>query len=319
VKSCWAEARVEPAAEIPSADRIASWAAGLLGPLDGPLENISGGAWRSRAFAGQADWPAVNPNQERLKFLASTGGDTWLIKFAGLGDEGERKLRRGRVLAAAGLVPEIRGLIHGFLVERWVDAQPLSAPAEAVPFVARYLSARARLLAPAGAGASLEALFEMAEYNLGRELGIKGAQGLERPAPDLQGQVRPMAVDGRCDAHEWLQLPGGRFLKADALDHDAAHDLIGAQDLAWDAAGAIVELDLDVDQAARLPALLDRLAPHPISRPLLEFLMPCYIAFRLGAARLAEASLGHWPEEAARNGAAAERYVARLRRLRREE
>ncbi|WP_431268207.1 hypothetical protein [Dankookia sp. P2] len=53
------------------------------------------------------------------------------------------------------------------------------------------------------------------------------------------------------------------------MDHHAAHDLIGCQDIAWDVAGAMVELGLD-------PVL-------PVDRGLLGFLLPCYCAFQLGA------------------------------------
>jgi hypothetical protein len=102
--------------------------------------------------------------------------------------------------------------------------------------------------------------------------------------------------------------PNGRWLKADALDHDAAHDLIGAQDLAWDVAGAAVEFALDAPAVRRLIAATG----VPISPDLLTFLRPCYLAFRLGNARLAERSLEGWPAEAARNRAAGGRYRVAL-------
>jgi hypothetical protein len=84
----------------------------------------------------------------------------------------------------------------------------------------------------------------------------------------LQQLVRPVRTDGRLHEHEWLRLPDGRLLKADALDHHRAHDLVGAQDIAWDAAGAVVELGLKA-------ALGD---PH-----LTAFYRVAYCAFQIGA------------------------------------
>ncbi|MDB5682550.1 MAG: hypothetical protein JWM75_248, partial [Sphingomonas bacterium] len=134
-------------------------------------------------------------------------------------------------------------------------------------------------------------------------------------APAMESRVVRMATDNRCDPHEWLRLPDGRILKADALDHDAAHDLIGAQDLAWDVAGIAAEFDLDEDAMGQLVAATERAAGRAIDRALLGFLLPCYCAFRLGAAQLAADGLGGWTAEQARNRTAVARYAARLARL----
>ena len=300
--------------------RLASWAAELLGPLETPLQDISGGSWRARIWPDDADWPAVDANQERRKFLVRAGGADWLLKFAGLGAEGERKLARARALHTAGLVPEPRGLLHGFLVERWVDAVPVDLQivdrGALVAHVGRYLAARAQLFpADAASGGSLDDLFEMLRFNSASALGEKRAAATDRWRPLLEPlarQVRRVEIDGRCDAHEWLRLADGRFLKTDALDHHAGHDCIGCQDIGWDVAGASVELGLSAKEQASLCSTVGRGTRRPVDMTLLSFLTPCYLAFRLGIHRLAAQALGGWPAEAARNAAAADQYADRL-------
>ncbi|PTQ07831.1 hypothetical protein CLG96_16980 [Sphingomonas oleivorans] len=321
VRRRWAEAQrpvVEMDELIPPA-RLAAWVSSLVGPLVAPPEDISGGAWRRHVFTDERDWPAVDPYRERRKFLVRTAKGRWLARFAGIG-EGAYKLERARTLHAAGLVPEVRGLVHGFLVERWEEARPLDpAATDAIGAVAHYLGLRTRLLpSPVTEGATLPALFEMAECNIRVGLGEREAlRFAARHAPDaaLAARAIPVATDNRCDMQEWLHLPDGRILKADALDHDMGHDLVGPQDPAWDVAGAAAEFDLEDERLALLVALLDRIAPRPIDLALLGFFRPCYLAFRLGAARLAAGTLANWPAEAMRNEASAERYAQRLARL----
>lgn len=309
----WAEA-VRPVVDFDALflDRLATWASELIGTLTEPLHDISGGRWRPLLWPDPADWPAIAPSWERRKFLARSDGGTWLLRFAGLGSIGERKLARARLLHAAGFTAEPRGLIHGFLVERWHDdARPLTAapgPAQ----LARYLGFRARMFpADDNEGATLPELFDMARFNAGQVLGEAVAARLDpwRPRlPDLAGRVRRVATDGRLAPHEWLRLPNGQLLKADAHDHHAAHDLIGCQDIAWDIAGGAVEFDLPptaiIGEIARAGA--------PADAELTAFLMPCYLAFRLGGHVMAANSLDGWPEEAARNRVAADRLAARL-------
>jgi hypothetical protein len=314
----WAEAQrpvVTMDALVPR-DQLAGWLADLIGPVD-HIEDISGGAWRAHVFAREQDWPAVHPWQERRKFLVHAGGSRWLVKFAGIGNEASRKLERARVLHAAGLVPEVRGQVYGFLVERWIDAGPIRQ-ADVPEFAGRYLGARARLLPERGGGASLTELRDMARYNIAVALGEDRAAMFAEQVPDLDAlehRVRRIATDNRCDRHEWLRSSDGRMMKADALDHDAAHDLIGAQDVAWDVAGVVAEFDLSAEMTERFIALTEEAAGYEVNRDLLGFLAPCYLAFRFGAAQLAADSLGGWPEEAARNRTAATRYADRLTEL----
>jgi hypothetical protein len=298
---------------------LAAWAAELVGTLETPLEDLSGGAWRSRRYQSEADWPAANVQQERRKFLARADGASWLIKFAGLGPAGEGKLWQARQLYEAGFAPRVAGLRHGFLVERWIEhaASLDQMPCDRsllVGWIGTYLGFRARAFpAPAGRGASLEQLAQMARHNAGQALGHDAAAALARTlsrASELEHHARRIRIDGRLHAHEWL-IEHGRLIKTDALDHCAGHDLIGCQDVAWDIAGARAEFMLDHAETARLCDIVERESGRPVDPELLACLEPCYLAFQLGAATLAARAIGG--HEAVRLHSDARRYAAGLR------
>ncbi|MXP65807.1 hypothetical protein E0493_20875 [Roseomonas sp. M0104] len=302
------------------AHRLEHWAADLTGPPEAPLRELSGGAWRALRYAAEGAWPPANPQQERRKFLLQAGGRPWLLKFTGLGPEGEGKARMGRMLSEAGLVPSLAGYRHGFLVAGWEAAargldQAPRPPAALLAPVARYLAFRRRHFAKGSGGASLAALWDMACHNTAEALGEPAARALRRLQPDLprlEARLRPIAGDNRLHPWEWLALPDGRLLKADALDHHAAHDLIGCQDLAWDLVGAEVELGL---APTALAAAVARESGHATDPALPDAYRPCYLAFQLGAAGMAAAACQGMPEEAARLRAATRRYTVLLRRL----
>jgi hypothetical protein len=309
----------------PAAHRLSSWAAELVGAPDGPLEEISGGGWRRLRYAREADWPPVHAQAERRKFLLRAGGGkTWLLKFAGLGREGERKLERARALHAAGFAPAVAGFRHGFLVEEWIDgARPLDRAggydrARLAERVGRYLGFRARRF-PAGAeqGASLAELRAMARHNAAEAMGEEWGRRVERRTAGLETfepRLRRVETDNRLHAWEWLLLPGGGGdgpLKTDALDHHAAHDLIGCQDIAWDVAGAMCELELEGERSA-LGAAVEREAGRAVEPGLVSLLAPCYLAFQLGSCAMAAQIAA--ADEAARLRTAVERYAGLLRR-----
>ena len=282
------------AAEL--AELLADWAAELLGPLDGPLIDLSGGAWRRWTHSHEGGWPAAAPLWERRKYLAFANGEAWLLKFAGLGRIGERKLALARQLHERNLVPEPVGLVHGFMAERWHgDARRLDPCERPLAAIARYMAGRRRALGEdGGEGASLGELLAMAERNLALVLGDEAAASAARWGPRLamlERQVRAFSTDNRLLPHEWLELADGQMLKSDAVDHHAAHDLIGCQDLAWDVAGAIVEFGLDAREAGRLRQLLAQ-ADAAVSGDLLEFYLVAYPAFRVGQVSVALESAG---------------------------
>lgn len=295
---------------------LARWIAELVGPLTRPLEDISAGAWRAKHFSSEADWPACVVHQERRKLLAHTRDATWLARFVGLGNAGERALSRARLLSRAGFTPEVAGLCHGFLVERWIAAVPLSITRldragrlRMIERVGRYLGFRVReLAADAGTGASLDLLAEMVRRNATPALGA--APALPGSPARLGARVRRVEIDGRLHAWEWLVGARGVLIKADALDHHAAHDLVGCQDITWDLAGAAVELALPLADQHRLAQITGETSGRAIDPELLAFMRPCYLAFQLGRHALAATWCGG--SEAARLRAAAERYAAEL-------
>ena len=237
---------------------------------------------------------------ERLKFRARRDGGILLLKFAGLGEIGERKMEMARTLHAAGFTPEPLGLVHGFLIERWCeDARQMEAGEKPVEELGRYIGARAKLFsAPESSGASIEELITMSRRNVSLAMGAEAAKLADGWNADaLQKRVARVRTDNKLDRDKWLRLGDGSLLKTDALDHHQAHDLIGCQDMAWDLAGAIVEFALSRGEAERLIAA----AEQPVDRELLAFCRLAYPAFRLGQAKL--------------NGAAGKRYARAIHLL----
>jgi hypothetical protein len=300
-------------------DRLPDWIAALLdAPLDGPLEDLSAGAWRARRYAHEAEWPAAVTHLERRKLLARVRGQTWIARFAGLGRHAAHALARARALHAAGFVPEVAGTCHGFLVERWLGDATVLDPRTVdrtwlVERVAAYLAFRVRTLPATDLrGASPAELHQMARRNAGLALGPDAAARItERFALAwLQTlPARPIDIDGCMHAHEWL-VCGDRLLKADAIDHHAGHDLVGCQDVAWDLAGAELELGLSRAEAARLARLVEARSGRAAHPELLAFCRVAYPAFQLGRHALAlDAAAG---PERHRLRATSARYAARL-------
>jgi hypothetical protein len=306
------------------AQRLENWFADLIGPPDGSLHDLSGGRWRLRHFADEADWPPSHVQQERRKFLHEAGGQRWLLKFVGLGGENAGKLQLAQALHAAGFAPEPMGYRHGFLAERWLeDARPFSMNlfdrAQLIERIGRYVGFRARAFpAASDRGASLAQLFAMAcrnsELGLDRESANLLAHWRE-DVPRLESRVRRVRTDNRLHAWEWLLTRDGRLLKTDALDHHAAHDLVGCQDAVWDIAGASIEFDLSEADLARLCDIFARSAHRSVDPDLLAFYRVCYAAFQLGHWSLAGEALGGLAAEAARTRAAADRYRGKLARM----
>jgi len=274
--------RLQAAASAPT--RMEAWFADLVGPAVAPLEDLSGGAWRGRS-AG-AGLPAA-PAQERRKYLHRTEAGDWLLKFAGLGRAGEETFADAVALAEAGFSPRPLALRHGFTIEPWLArATPLDATTlnrtGILEYLGRYLAFRARRM-PAGrdAGASLEALAEMARVNLTELLGPESGAALLRPPPSRPGpRIR---TDSRLHVWEWLRLPDGRLLKTDAVDHCRAHDLVGCQEVDWDLAGAAVELRLMAEEQCVLRRAVG-LQPDPQRS---AFFRVAYCAFQAGLWSLA--------------------------------
>jgi hypothetical protein len=277
------------------AHRLENWVADLIGRPEGPLIEISGGEWRRHRFATESEWPPVHAWQERRKFLAQTESGVWLLKFAGLGRAGMETYERARALSDAGFTPAPAGWRHGFLIERWHGEAPCPDVAcmEREALIARlgaYLSVRVRAFpAEPGLGASAETLFAMARQNSLEALGEGAASRLDcwRPLLDrLEARRNPVRTDNRLHPWEWL-VESGRLLKTDAVDHHAGHDLVGAQDVAWDVVGAAYEFGLSQSETERLMSVVERESRVRLDPELTAFLRPCYLAFQLGYYTLA--------------------------------
>jgi hypothetical protein len=261
--------------------------------------------------------------QERRKYLLRAASGPWLLKFAGLGSDGLEKLARAHALHRAGFTPQPLAYRHGFLVERWLDeARPVDLAevdrAQLVETVARYLAFRARAFPVAQHdGASIEKLLAMARRNTELALGPENATAVERWTSEvsrLQNAVFRVDTDNRLQSWEWVVTPDGRIMKTDALDHSAAHDLVGCQDIAWDVAGATVELALDDSEQAQGMQRVARESGRAVHPGLLAFSRIAYLAFQVGAQHIAAQALVGWPAEAERLRRAETRYRDALAR-----
>jgi hypothetical protein len=301
---------------------LPAWVAGLAGPLDGAPDDLGGGGWRAMAVGPGGAWPPVFRQQERRKYLFASGGDRFLAEFVGLGRIGELRHARARVLSAAGHTPDPMGLRHGFLVRRWLRGTLLPEAdltrSSLVDRVAAYLAFRARHLpARRGEGAEPAELLAMLRRNAAEALGPALAREADRfaaAARDAGRSARPIAVDGKLEPWEWLVLPSGELTKTDALQHAEGHDLVGCQDVAWDVAGAQVELELDAGEAEELAGRVRRATADPLQPAVVAFYEAAYLAHRLARWTFALDTEAD-PVERSRIAAARERCAGRLRLL----
>lgn len=278
--------------------------------------DFSAGAWRRTVMAGHAAWPAVHPQHERVKFVDRAERPRRIARFAGLGRHGHDKRLRAEALHEAGFGPRPLGLSGGLLMLEWLEGAPLSTLAGEpsrqskladadVERVGEYLAFMARrfMLAAPDPG---DDLVSMLRHNV-RE-GLEPSPHRRRAAElvetiDRLIDTRPtakaclVAVDGRLLPHEWIAVGQPRTLmKVDALDHHADDFLPGCRDIAWDLAGAIVEMPFS---AAQRGALLTRYVRETGDRTLddrLPFFTAAYVAYRLGYTTMAAASLGRSPD-----------------------
>jgi hypothetical protein len=272
------------------AHRLTTWLGDAIGPLEAPLEDLSAGVWRGAVHGPEQHWPPAVPAMEKRKYRTIAAGRQVLVKFAGLGPIGERKLAEARALSAAGFTAEPLALVHGFIVERWLPAAPASSLVtlprhELVARLADYLGFRARAFPAANdEGAPLRELVQMAVLNTAERLGQGHSDRLAQVLAGLpahESGLERCATDNRLQPYEWALQPDGRLMKTDALDHAFGHDLVGCQDIAWDLAGAAVEFELDKEERETLARRAEGVAGRRIDRQLVTLLEPCYIALEL--------------------------------------
>jgi hypothetical protein len=163
------------------------------------------------------------------------------------------------------------------------------------PAVAQHVESRAAHEMPRGAG--WDELREMVEVNTREGLGpgwLPALTYLDQYGSAFE-DAPCCAIDGRMQHHEWLRTKYD-FVKTDHCDHHADHFFPGPQNVAWDVAGAAIELGID------LPGIA------------LPFYRTAYAAFRLGYVTMAAGALGGSPD-GRRFARASARYNAILRAL----
>jgi hypothetical protein len=282
-------------------------------------QDLSGGAWRPELYDDPQQYPPVQPQHERRKYLLrrdSVHPPHKLLSFIGLDDRSDGIIARGERLAEAGFTPRPEGAVHGFLIREFVAGSPVSpggVDQDLLETVARYLAHLSREH-PAEPTVSTASLTEMAELNVSECLGPAWQQRL---AARLRGGLgswseRSVALDGRMLPHEFIRTDAG-YLKVDAFDHHCDHFFPGCQDIAWDLAGAAYELELDAEAHRCLIDRYRRLSGDQHITARLPYFALCYLAYRLGYARLATEVLGESPDKR-RFTAAADRYARLLRR-----
>jgi hypothetical protein len=287
--------------------------------LQGQLRDLSAGGWRRELYQNPEQYPPVQPQHERRKYLLEpadpgAGHREKLVSFLGLGEWSVPKLNRGEQLAEAGFTPKPEAVAHGFLIRPFVPGTPLSAENAGGPlikWIASYL-AHLCLQHPAEPTVSDATLRQMSLQNVAEGLGDAWGEQLKARVQSDGWTERPVALDGRMLPHEWIRTSDG-YLKTDAIDHHQDHFFPGCQDIAWDVAGAVLELGLNAAARSELVTRYRSLSgDHSITSRLPAYAV-FYLAYRLGYATLATSVLGQGPD-ADRFATAAGRYARLLRR-----
>lgn len=275
--------------------------------------DVSAGLWRSAIASLRGTPVAVHPQHERVKFVDSPMQPRLTGRFAGLGRHGRIRFERAQRLHAAGFGPEPVCLSRGFLVLRWIDGTPFSAGQPLTPAgldrVAAYIAAVARERVPGEADDGHE-LDEMVRFNTITAFGEHFTRPVEALLEAREWSQAPRcAVDGRMLPHEWIDSGNG-LMKVDALDHHADDFLPGCRDVAWDVAGACVEMTSTPHERERLVGqyVLQSGDAGVVQR--LPFFTTAYLAWRVGYTTMAAESLGRSDD-----GTRFSRAAARYRRL----
>ena len=288
----------------------------------GTLREFSSGAWRNELLADPDDFPAVQPQHERRKYLhlCETAEDTdecsWL-SFLGLErNSAESKLRRAQQLAAAGFTAAPTSIRHGFLVTPFTPGSPLTAREEADGTLLQTLASYLAHLSCTQAtqpSVTQRALLDMVVTNTAEGLGDEWAARLHPRLRECGASwcERTVALDGRMLPHEWIRTSAG-YLKTDAVHHHDDHFLPGCQDIAWDVAGTCLEFNLAPDARQQLSERYRSLSGDATIAARLPLHAITYLAFRLGYSTLAASTAG-LDSDSKRFSEAALRYGELLR------
>ena len=277
------------------------------------LLDISAGMWRTLFYKGESEYPATHPRHERRKYLSE---GTVLLKFAGHGRYGRKKLKRASAIAEAGYGVPVEGIYNGFIKSGFVEARPLNRSEMnqvLLDEMAGYL-AFLRKNFEAEKGMDFEEFCQMATRNI--TLGL-GGQWAEKAATleAMKGVYEsgaPVEVDGRMTPVEWLLTKKG-YKKADTLDHHSDQFFPSSQDISWDLASAIIEFDMSPMEQRYFVSRYSVKARDAVSADRLRLYMVAYLSFKLGYATFAAEELAATPEGPRFNDQAT-LYAARLKR-----
>lgn len=256
----------------------------------GPVEDLSAGRWRTRVLTDDRQWPPVNPQHERRKFLSGSAPAV-LSKFVGLGRRARILERRAVRLAEGGFGPSILGVENGFLRHEWIEGWPIPEHTpDTLTRFARYL-AFIRAHFATGEPDRAEEMREMAAVNVREALSPSAVRAMHLLIDGGEAFREPkVAVDGRMLPYEWISTPRGLF-KVDALEHHDDDFWPGCRDIAWDVAGTIVEFDFEGAAREFFIAAYERAAKDRTIGRRLPLYEAAYLAYRIGYANLSFTSL----------------------------
>jgi hypothetical protein len=263
----------------------------------GTLRDVSAGAWRPQVYSAPAEYPAVQPQHERRKYLLfpqKAAEAPKLLSFVGLGEHGLRKVCRAQRLAQAGFTPEPESLTNGFLLRPFIPGNPVrpgNAGHDLLEHVSSYL-AHLSLEYLTEPTVSDDCLRRMIEVNVTEGLGPSWAERIPGQAHHPSWSERVVALDGRMLAHEWIHTSAG-YLKVDAWDHHDGHFFPGCQDIAWDVAAAAIELELEENGRRALIERYRRLSGDQTIGRRIPFFSTAYLSFRMGYTAMAVSALGN--------------------------
>jgi hypothetical protein len=287
----------------------------------GKLREFSAGTWRNELCADPEDFPAVQPQHERRKFLYQSdraeGDECSWLSFLGLERaSAASKLQRAQQLAAAGFTAAPTCVKHGFLITPFTPGSPLTKREEAdrtlLDTLASYL-AHISCTQATQPSITHRALLDMVVTNIAEGLGDEWASRLHPRLKECGTSwcERTVALDGRMLPHEWIRTSGG-YLKTDAVHHHDDHFFPGCQDIAWDVAGTCLEFNLGPDARRQLVERYRSLSGDATIAGRLPLHAITYLAFRLGYATLAASTTGQ-DSDSKRFSEAALRYGELLR------
>ena len=293
--------------------------------LPSDCEDLGGGLWRQHQ--SRAAWiPAARLTEKRKYLFCDRTGERVFAKFAGFGVEGEMKYKRSLALSETGITPRTIELRHGYILEPWIEnSRPVSLSRSCSKPEDRnaLLCTAAALIRKSTATSSFQNTFGASPSELHQMMLRNTLLGI---GPDVLWKVekwrdrlkrltelsRPVPVDARLHAWEWLKTAEGLLVKTDGWDHFYSHEFIGCQDRTWDIAGAIVEFDLT---KAERKSFLSQITGcnEPIDHELLNFNQLAYLAFQGGSFTLA-ADFESDPNEADLLRKLASQYFDKLQR-----